>query len=325
MGTGTGRHWCSHQRVAMAFLLGLASWLGMQPSVSVAATHTHTYLGNSVHRLSLMGSNGYRIRVSSYVSRIYHRISLTAEGNGAFARYSVQGVAKNGKIEAYFPGLGEVKVHFEPSSVKKLDPRPGCHLPKEVIETGTFVGTIRFTGEKGYTRINATRARGSIFKSKKETCQVPRRERSSSSPSASAGREPGGRIEEIDLSATAGAVHFSTSNVNGRQRSSFSVSAHESRSGMGIFRAIPAVSAKGAFEYDSEHLASATVTPPSPFLGEASYTGLRDPGAEGMFPGFGTEGVISGSLRVPLPGLGMARLAGTGVNASLSRSVRIID
>lgn len=69
-------------------------------------------------------------------------------------------------IEADLGGLGQISVAFEPSSetrVTDLHPKKGCEGPHRLVRRlGTFVGTIRFHGEQGYTTVEKTRARGSI-------------------------------------------------------------------------------------------------------------------------------------------------------------------
>jgi streptogramin lyase len=271
------------------------------------------FLGGSVHRLSLMGSGGYRISLSSYISNKYHRITLSAEKNGSYASYSVKGKARNGKIDAVYPGLGQVSVHFVPANVMTLPPHPGCRGPSGAVERGAFVGTIRFRGEQDFTSVDTGRAHGTIVKHFRQLCRVVK--------AAVARCCRPRRIEEVGLDATSGAVHFTADNRNGEMVSYFRVKSSERRRGVYITRGAPEVKGK-AFTYD-DHLTQATVAPPPPFEGTADYSGSADP--PNPIPGSYTRGTLLGSLRVFLPGLGVVPLATAKAAASLSRSVGIAD
>ena len=83
------------------------------------------FLGNSVYRMSAKGTNGYRIRLSTYENSRYHRISLTAENEtGQFARYNVEGKPHDGRINAVFPGLGEIDVKMMARRITSTPARP---------------------------------------------------------------------------------------------------------------------------------------------------------------------------------------------------------
>jgi hypothetical protein len=281
------------------------------PSGAVA---TRVFLGHSVYRLFMKGTNGYRLRLSSYENNLYHRISLTAENElGQYARYSVEGVPKNGRIDAVFPGLGEVVVAMQPTKVKELPPPKGCKLPKATLESGTFVGTIRFRGEKGFTSVEASRARGVIERSQRQECKaVPAPVTSEAMRRARPKTLP---THFTDLEIKAGSVVVNAEGVAESGKAAFTAKAHERRGEIGIVRVSPGVSSPGDLKANAE-LTQATVAPRLPYLGTATYSG--PPQATGCplacpYP----EGRLSGSLRVPLPGLGVVPLTGPGVQVSL--------
>jgi hypothetical protein len=263
----------------------------------------------------LTGSKGYRISLSSYINHKYNRITLSAEKNGAYARYIVKGEAHNGVIRATYPGLGRIAVHFVPSKVKELPPNPGCDKPSGTVDQGTFLGTIRFRGEKGFTSVDAGRAHGSIVKHFRQLCRAVKR------AVASRGH-PGRAFEGIELSAKTGNVQFTAENTVGDPKSTFHVRASENRKGIQIGRGIREVTGRG-FTYDAQGLTEARVAPPAPFMGQAHYSGSPVP--EDPMPGFYTQGTLSGSLKVYLPGLGVVPLGGSGVKAQISRSVGVTD
>ena len=270
------------------------------------------FLGDSIHRLSLMGSNGYHISLSTYINHNYNRVTLDAEKDGVYASYSVKGVAHNGTIRAIYPGLGRVDVHFVPTRVKETAPHPGCRKASGASESGAYVGVIRFRGERGFTAVNTSRAHGILTKRFWQLCRVVKGAASASR------RDHRPRHVDITLSATVGAARFTAANRVGFRESRFDVRASETRRGMDIARGTPEVIGNGAFTYGGP-ITEATVAPPLPFEGRASYSGSGNP--KSPMPGFYTQGTLLGSLRVFLPGLGVVRLATEGTKASMSLSV----
>ncbi len=271
-------------------------------------------MGGSIHRLSLMGSDGYHLSLSSYVNHKYKRITLSVEKHGLYARYSVRGVAHNRAITAIYPGVGRVAVHFVPSTVKEMAPHAGCRKPSGAIESGTYVGVIRFRGEKRFTEVNASHAHGIIVKRFRQLCRVLKRGATGSR------RFPPRHFEDIQLSAMVGAVRFTAGNTVGESQSHFEVKSNEMRRGMHIARGISEVTGQGDFSYDGP-MTEAAVAPPPPFQGRASYSGSGNP--KSPMTGFFTQGSLLGSLRVFLPGLGDVNLATDETKASMSRSAGV--
>ncbi len=273
--------------------------------------------------LSLMGSHGYRITVRTYGYQHHRWVVLEAKRKGYFADYAVVGHVGDGTVKARFPRLGIIKVKLRPTKVRKLKAESGCPLPSEVIESGSFVGVIKFNGEKNFTRIDTDRAHGTVTKQLAQTCDVSTPSRPSSLVGTTSRLGRPGRIESsVELTATVDSVEFRASRNVRQQSATFTISAREKRAGMEIHRGAPSVSGTGDFSY-GEHLTSAGVTPPRPFIGTASYSGAARP--EGPIPELGTEGLLSGTLRAVLPGLGLVHLTGVGVHAYLSISTGVID
>jgi hypothetical protein len=69
-------------------------------------------------------------------------------------------------MKASFGKLGKVSLHFRPSGkVRRVKIPKTClkHRPPVVsARLGTFVGTIKFRGERGYTTVSAHRVKGGI-------------------------------------------------------------------------------------------------------------------------------------------------------------------
>ena len=298
------------QATLIAFVISLPL------TVPSSASATHVWLGKSEYRLSAKGSNGYRLRLSTYENRLYHRISLTAENDeGQSVRYSVQGAPKNGRINAIFPGVGEIHADMHPSRLKELPPPKGCKLPKAVIEYGAFVGRIKFRGEMGYTELSAKKVHGAIERSKRQECQLVR----SARPTGHRRIPQPGISHFTTLQLVNGHVVVNATTPAGGTEASFEAGAHEERNGMVIERVSRGVTSSGDFEA-SPDLTSATISPPPPFLGTATYSG--PPRSTGCpFPCPPPVGQVSGSLRLRLPGLGVVPLTGPQVEATLSMDV----
>lgn len=317
IGPGRGEVVVHRKFVAVAAPLVFFASLATSGSVALANVH----FGQSIYRFSVQSSNGYRLRLSTYRNNTYRRISLKAENEaGQFARYSVEAVARGGRVAVSFPGLGEIKVRMHRNRIKELPPPKGCSLPT-VIEEGTFEGTISFHGEKGFTTVDTDQAPGSIERIPHQECapvSTPTATRLVSAKSGALEPNPPSHFDLLEL--TRGPVKVYAEAVHGTTNAIFTASAHERRGRMGIVRVSPAVSGVGDLKVDGT-LTGALVAPPAPYIGTATYSGPeRATGCE--FPCPNPEGAMSGSLRLPLPGLGVVPLTGPEVAATLYDTFR---
>ncbi|HET7445394.1 MAG TPA: hypothetical protein VFJ57_12110 [Solirubrobacterales bacterium] len=300
----------------MRCALALIAALALSAALPALASATRVHLGDSVYRFFAKATNGYELRLSTYQNNLYHRITLTAESpSGAIARYNVEGSPHGGRVDATFPGVGRIDVKLHRRKVRRLPPPEGCELPKAEIVSGVFVGKIRFEGERDFTSIDADQARGYIERSHRQECQRPTR-------SGASLRWPTGLPTHFTvLEIQNGPVKVYAEGVYMTGTAGFIAQAREERDGMGILRRAPEALNAGDL-LTSEDLTHATIAPPAPFLGTATYLGtpqqtgcpLPCPPPVGEF--------LTGTLRVPLPGLGVVPLAGAGVNASLTESTR---
>lgn len=168
------------------------------------------------------------------------------------------------------------------------------------LRFGHFVGTIRFAGEGRYTEVDARRARGNSYVERPWRC-APRK----------VGRVRPCRPEEQDeqesdsVELEAGSPHHKAELAAAVYRSPgqnpftlVNATTEERRGRMEIARAVFAAGAEQIFTYDGE-LTSATVAPPRPFEGAATFQQSA-------------EGKVSwtGDLRVSLPGARISRSQG---------------
>ena len=286
----------------LAFILALAlvQDAGAKPrSVVHPGGHWSTF--------ELPGSNGYRLEVSSE-GRETEVTAFGRPGKG-FVTYSVGG-RKHGKrgFEAKLPGIGRIAVEFRPRGKAKKVPllEKDCSGKPGRLEAGTFVGTINFHGERGYTEVTATRAKGTVVRTYPETCPVGK-----------SGDESGKGSDEMagafmiaaalpqGLIFTAGRFDFGDKlggEISGHTATQFS-----NRRGMEIVRTLTAIGRPESFS--AEHTgrtATARVEPPLPFSGTADF-------------GIAPDGTVNwtGDLSVTLPGTGLIRLTGKRFRAEL--------
>jgi hypothetical protein len=277
------------------FVLAVGLLLTAMPT-SYAAAFTPKIVGQISYAFSAKASHGYRVNVSN---DMHHSVTLTAERRSASTSYTVKGSAAVHAINATFPGRGQISVKFQSTGAKKLTAwRPtAC----KVTEPGIFNGTIRFAGERGYTKIETSRVRGLIFWI--ET-QPP------NSPCFNAGNQVPlpivGLVRYTTLRAEPGSVRFEAIRASRQPVLTFRATNSTRTRGTEIYRST-SVSEHGLFEFDNM-LTTATVAPGPPFIGSADFNRPL-----GFSPTF------IGSLKAPLPGLGIVPLTGTGVEVSLEK------
>jgi hypothetical protein len=305
--------------VAFAGLFGVASANPSTPKTfPTAACPVHGSIESNVSyscaaEFTLRASNGYRITVSADAEGQTNEVVLSVEGHGGNVRYSVPGKVTTGSIRAKFGDLGRVSVRFHPSGRERNVRVPKkCMKERPPVVTsrlGKFVGTIKFRGERGYTQVAAHSALGGTGDPlantpKKLQCDFRESE-------AERERE----LESVSLNGAPprAAISFNASRLFGDfpalaesdkplppkgDRYLFLALASEKVGQMSILRSTGALGESKDFAVDND-LTLATVQPPSPFTGSGIF--LRN--ADGSTN-------WTGSLAVPMPGLGMVKLTG---------------
>jgi hypothetical protein len=293
----------------VAAVLGvIASLIVAAPAPVASAKPGYvTYPAERIRQLTIKGTHGFRITVT----RISGRVELTASNGNTAAIYVVRS-AKNptDRIQATFPGLGEVSVRFDPSGRAPRAPGGFCGSRPGFRQNGIFRGSIRFEGEQGFTRINVGSAPGSVFGSFKEVCKGSRGSDSEMPPDyllEEKARSRGGTTVFVamkssdalspDPSARYFASHWE------RQYGMLSVRVASAQADRDTF-------ATGGSPFRPE---SATLTPPAPFSGTASFQ--ASPGALAKW---------EGTLAVELPGIGTVPLTGPQFRPKLCRGQRCV-
>lgn len=252
----------------------------------------------------LEASDGYSVEVRGEGDKVW----AIVEGHRGLAFYEVPGRSSPSGIWATFGSLGKVAMKFTPARIKRHDPPRGCEGKQRVVASGFFVGAFEFKGERGYTRARTRRARGDLYASPPWKCGRP----------AGVGERPvqvfgPSRTEStlLDAIARRGKLRFDALRSPGQfgieESTLFTAVLVERRGRLTVSRLAGVRTGPSTFLFD-EDLNAATVKPPRPFFGEASFS--RDMQGRASW---------EGSLGVSLPGAEDIRLAGRHFRSRLYR------
>jgi hypothetical protein len=278
--------------VVALFLVGLA------PASAVAKRGYFATDPSSSMEVQLRGSNGYGISLSGNGDFV----TLAVQGHHAAVQYFARGVAGKGRIKARFGSLGRVALRFHPHGKAHLrkEPESGCQGGDSLVQLGTFVGKLDFEGEQGYTRIHARRIQGTVTHTKRQVCKNGGSEEGEERlPSSLDLTFLNATDNENEISFNA----FKFESKPGRSGISFNATVVESPPGFSVFRSIQTTAKDStAFSVATSHghVDEATVTPPAPFSGSATYRRAVAKKSETWV----------GSLAGDFPGLGTVSLAG---------------
>lgn len=276
-------------------------------AVALCVATPSTAVARTSAVFDIAGDNGFRLIAD--VSR--QRASLTALklafpfASISAASYETKGSLAGDRVRVRFGNRGRIAVVFRPSGrVKRRFPPTRCEGRPKVTRFGVFVGTIKFRGEQGYTGVDATRVQGQMRTTSRWRCRRGR---------SAAARELGlfdrDRIS-LDVTAARSRTSLEISATRPPEEhgdTSFSVTRIERRGSMVISRILLVDGRERTFVF-GEALDSATVAPPPPFSGSATFA-LEPDGSSAW----------RGSLRVDLPGAEGISLANDTYTARLYR------
>lgn len=244
--------------------------------------------------LHAKGSHGFGINISGSSGQVY----LTVRGHHASNTYIVRGREGEKEIKARFGRLGRVSMRFRAGHKAQVVPvRDGdCKGGGEVIERGSFIGTLNFRGEHGYTTVHTVRTAGKMVRSRRLICEAGTEEEGSFGP----------HWLLFEAISKNGHVSFGASKITSRAHPEldtafFNASIFEAHSrGMSVIRTLDAQADVTTFEVGQSHghVATASAAPPAPFRGTAAYQRK------------GSVSLWTGTLTGIFPGRGEVRLAG---------------
>lgn len=257
--------------------------------------------------LDLKTSNGLRAHLASDDEETV-RLEIGPPTNGVV--YEVKGQVTEAGLKARFGRLGRIDVAFTPTrTLGSTEPSEGCSGAPRTWREGIFTGTIDFTGERHYVRLEGPQAAGSMSVIAQWQCPAPEEPDRFEGLAAPLARRFH-RVEATLYAATRRCSCLFAAGVKRTRnwaRSVFYGLREESREGMKITRLIFVQSSPSHFVLGREgEQTTATLHPPKPFSGQATFETRRpDPGR------------WRGSIRIPFMGLEPLRLSGSATGAIL--------
>jgi hypothetical protein len=308
----------------MQFALGALVFVLILAAPAVAAGEA----GSNIRRtpgdsaaFTLTGSNGYRLYYKSekgmltitvtqtrpLVASISPTGELIAPQRGAASEsvYTTRGVSRDPtKIEADLGDAGKISLVFHPSGQERVTPVDlGSKSERCVGATkitrrlGTFMGSVSFQGEHGYTTAAAISVPGTVGTSPFRNCTTRRR------PNGGGGLGARAAASRAPLQATFtvnGPAATLIAFRNPKRSNFYAFNSQELADGFYVFRTASAAGPPGLFSFRGDGR-RAHLKPPAPFSGAATFA---DPPA-------GPRS-WSGSLAVSFPG-GEQPLTGKGI------------
>lgn len=227
------------------------------------------------------------------------RVLVDLRSRHADVTYSAPAAVSSGSVQADLGELGGIDVHFVPAGRTRTE-QPECGKPVQV-DAGRYEGSIDFEGERGYSEVHASSARGEAGMVLSLVC-------ASTGSEGIGGHAPGARLT-VRRRRTPSRFEL-TAMENGPTRPvRLGAGIDERRGGLAISRSVEVVAGPGAFDFDVP-AGTATLQPPEPFAGSAAYRHLSR-----------GRSTWRGDLSVDFPGRPDVRLAGRGTRAGLIRAV----
>lgn len=225
---------------------------------------------------AIKGSHGYRISASIYGRQASLGVSKGARllESPAESDYLSRETGGGDEFSADFGHFGRISVHFIPSRKVRRTHNPFCHGGAEVTRYGTFVGTIKFRGESGYTSVDAGRARGTTTTIPRLVCRYPR-------PSGKHAGHSGGKrhrplVTTLSAQSTRNGVFLGATHSKAHPATdTLWAFTQEREHGIAISRNAFLFGSEAGFDPDPS-LNSATLAPSAPFSGSASFQRLDD-------------------------------------------------
>lgn len=253
----------------------------------------------------LRGTNGFSVLVMA-LSRPHFRhgeVIVWATKRNAAVFYLAPATVTDTSIEADLGTVGELSVTFEPSGPpESVD--TSCEQAGPVpYEPGAWVGTIDIEGEEGFTRVQRSRAKAIVSPFIEALCG------SSVSGETMGQGIRGARL--IARSATEKHALFLQANKNRRNATvRLEASLEERRGRMLVTRTATDRYPAASFNFDPM-LRTATLVPPAPFSGSATFHRFAKPANR-----------WTGNLAIDFPGRADVSLAGRRFEATLVHAKR---
>jgi len=222
------------------------------------------------------------------------------------AYYSAPAKVTADRVTARFGSLGEVDYRFAP----KPNGRVEC-TGSERAEA-VFDGTFAFTGENGYVHFEASHIEGALQIYPEPRNCTQKRLAGRVVPYHPHYSDEGATMEAVAGSRAEGKIREVSAYDSGRGSHKIFLFATlaEEREGMTVGRGVQLAAGSGAFRWNLER-GTATLRPPAPFTGSATFTRRGHKG----------HGTWKGSLGMPILGGEPVKLAGREFRAFIHKGV----
>jgi len=261
------------------------------PNGAAAKAVSFFPLGERYAEAHLAGTHGYRITILASNEGVF---VMVRKGTASVTYFPFGSKLERDRIDARLPGVGLISLRFHQHNRNRSAVRS---------RKGVFVGFVKIRGERDYTTAESRHVRGEIVRECPGRCHRRAVARASAAAieSVSADTDRG----RGTLSFTAFAFPFAP------DEPVFVASLVRINREMGIFTSQGALSEDpGALEIATPPR-SATVDPPAPFTGSATF---QQESAKDFS--------WTGDLAVELPGIGEVSLAGPKFETELCRGRR---
>jgi hypothetical protein len=260
--------------------------------------------------IDLRGSHGYGVHIFGINRR---HVWILVEKDAASAAYLWRGRVTERAIEARLGKFGRVSVQLQPGSRSAVERKQrGCRGKAAVRREGRFAGVIKFRGEKGFTSVDVESARGTIYRSFRQVCKrVREREPQYQQPSTTSLSAVSSRYPRAPWFSVFKQEPVRKAAFPGFEEALYTAHMTERQPGLGVVRSASITAEPETFAVTplGTSPVTATVVPPPPFSGTATYE--KQPGGAVTW---------SGDLAVELPGRGTFPLADSSYQAELCRS-----
>lgn len=299
-------------RRTLLLVSAIVTLLTAVSATSVAAVSPGT--GTIVNvEFGLKTSNGLQVRLETSDDKT---VTLVLRGKDRLVSYEVKGKVTRKGLKVRFGRLGLIDVAFTPTkTLSSTEPSEGCTGEPRTLHEGTFTGTIDFTGERNYVRIEASQVEGAMSVISEWQCpEEPTPLARTARPLALSSRSEEKAASLLAFGSRcsctfAAGLHFS----KGKARSIFYGFKGESRKGMEIVRAIVARAGASAFVVDLM-AGTATVRPPRPFRGQAT-----------LKRGLGDHPLWRSTIRMPFLGAASINPQGSDLSVDLDPGYDFFD
>lgn len=269
------------------------------PASAGASRHHYVLPAGRMTRIGLAGSNGYRIRIYAHGRQ---NVDLVVTKEGFSTEYLVRDVHVGAdRVQANLPGLGSISVRFlQRGPVHRPPAISGCDGPRPTQRRGVVRGTIKFRGERDYTRVAAHQAPAEIEEWARQRCRY-------GTPGSRRRRRPStNEFEAYESEGYFSATKYRPGTIEGG-RVVFSASTGSRHRSVSISRRVDVVAPASTFQIPEpdtypEHV---ILSPPAPFTGTGTFA--RTP--ESVF-------TWEGDLAVQFPGIDPIPLTGEHFNTS---------